>query len=173
MSVNDALKKAAKVIEDRREKNPISTILILSDGHDNSSHWNSVHLKRSPPPTWKPRSILLDVTLQLGFVPDSAPAELSAVYSASSWPGVFGPGSIRVGELHGKEEREFLVELKTARLYYHPPSNAEEDHLHHHHDNAAENGGSGIHAPMSSCGVKMTMPKKGFDATDLLFHSVV
>ncbi|KAJ4835736.1 hypothetical protein Tsubulata_031689 [Turnera subulata] len=62
---------------------------------------------------------------------------------------------------------------QTARLYYHPPSNAEEDHLHHHHDNAAENGGSGIHAPMSSCGVKMTMSKKGFDATDLLFHSVV
>ncbi|KAA8546641.1 hypothetical protein F0562_003128 [Nyssa sinensis] len=32
-SVNDALKKAAKVIEDRREKNPVASIMLLSDCH--------------------------------------------------------------------------------------------------------------------------------------------
>ena len=31
---NDALKKAAKVLEDRREKNPVTSIILLSDGHD-------------------------------------------------------------------------------------------------------------------------------------------
>ncbi|CAN1787394.1 E3 ubiquitin-protein ligase WAVH1 [Linum perenne] len=37
MTVNDALKKALKVIEDRRDKNPVSTVLILSDGHQHRS----------------------------------------------------------------------------------------------------------------------------------------
>ncbi|KAI4314463.1 hypothetical protein L6164_027370 [Bauhinia variegata] len=31
---NDALKKAAKVLQDRREKNPVATIILLSDGQD-------------------------------------------------------------------------------------------------------------------------------------------
>ncbi|KAG7614332.1 Zinc finger RING-type [Arabidopsis suecica] len=34
MSVNDALKKAVKVVEDRREKNPSTSIFVLSDGQD-------------------------------------------------------------------------------------------------------------------------------------------
>ncbi|CAN1159439.1 E3 ubiquitin-protein ligase WAV3 [Linum perenne] len=32
--VNEALRKAAKVLEDRREKNPVTTIMLLSDGQD-------------------------------------------------------------------------------------------------------------------------------------------
>ncbi|KAF8050715.1 hypothetical protein N665_1897s0004 [Sinapis alba] len=36
MSVNDALKKAVKVVEDRRERNPSVSILVLSDGQDQS-----------------------------------------------------------------------------------------------------------------------------------------
>lgn len=36
-SPNDALKKAAKVLEDRREKNPAASIILLSDGHDDRS----------------------------------------------------------------------------------------------------------------------------------------
>ncbi|CAK9150605.1 unnamed protein product [Ilex paraguariensis] len=32
-SANDALKKAAKVLEDRRERNPLARIILLSDGH--------------------------------------------------------------------------------------------------------------------------------------------
>ncbi|KAI4328092.1 hypothetical protein L6164_020479 [Bauhinia variegata] len=31
---NDAVKKAAKVLQDRREKNPVATIIVLSDGQD-------------------------------------------------------------------------------------------------------------------------------------------
>lgn len=33
-SVGEALKKAAKVLEDRREKNPVCSIILLSDGQD-------------------------------------------------------------------------------------------------------------------------------------------
>lgn len=33
-SVSEALRKAAKVLEDRREKNPVASIMLLSDGHD-------------------------------------------------------------------------------------------------------------------------------------------
>ncbi|CAH8364075.1 unnamed protein product [Eruca vesicaria subsp. sativa] len=36
MSVNDALKKAVKVVEDRRERNPSVSIFVLSDGQDHS-----------------------------------------------------------------------------------------------------------------------------------------
>ncbi|KAE8706990.1 auxin-responsive protein IAA9-like [Hibiscus syriacus] len=40
MSVNDALKKAVKILEDRREKNAVSSIMILSDSHDKQSQSN-------------------------------------------------------------------------------------------------------------------------------------
>ena len=43
MSVNDALKKAAKVLEDRREKNAVASIMILSDGQDKQSQTNSTN----------------------------------------------------------------------------------------------------------------------------------
>ncbi|KAJ4871494.1 Zinc finger (C3HC4-type RING finger) family protein [Raphanus sativus] len=36
MSVGDALKKAVKVVEDRRERNPTASVLVLSDGQDQS-----------------------------------------------------------------------------------------------------------------------------------------
>ncbi|KAE8693391.1 protein RMD5-like protein A-like isoform X1 [Hibiscus syriacus] len=40
MSVNDALKKAVKVLEDRREKNSVASIMILSDCNDKQSESN-------------------------------------------------------------------------------------------------------------------------------------
>ncbi|XP_047307433.1 E3 ubiquitin-protein ligase WAV3-like [Impatiens glandulifera] len=36
-SVGEALKKAAKILEDRRERNPVASIMLLSDGHDDDS----------------------------------------------------------------------------------------------------------------------------------------
>ncbi|CAJ1970551.1 unnamed protein product [Sphenostylis stenocarpa] len=35
-----AMKKASKVLEDRRERNPLARILLLSDGHDNNTNKN-------------------------------------------------------------------------------------------------------------------------------------
>lgn len=42
-SVGDALRKATKVLEDRRERNPVASIMLLSDGQDERS---SDHNKR-------------------------------------------------------------------------------------------------------------------------------
>ncbi|XP_057971126.1 E3 ubiquitin-protein ligase WAV3 [Malania oleifera] len=46
-SVSDALKKAAKVLEDRRERNPVASIMLLSDGRDDRASNNSAHRSRS------------------------------------------------------------------------------------------------------------------------------
>ncbi|XVE95133.1 hypothetical protein REPUB_Repub02eG0070200 [Reevesia pubescens] len=40
-SVGDALRKATKVLEDRRERNPVASIMLLSDGHDERVHSNA------------------------------------------------------------------------------------------------------------------------------------
>ncbi|XP_050205506.1 E3 ubiquitin-protein ligase WAVH1 [Mercurialis annua] len=147
MSANDALKKAAKVIEDRRVKNPVSSIIIISNGQDDRSHMNSFNHKRSSMMAVSStrfshlgipvHSISLentsalshalhedsiakfvtgllkvsvqDVKLQVGF---GSSGSVSAVYSLTSRAVAFSPGSIRLGDLHGEEERELLVELK-------------------------------------------------------------
>ncbi|OAY40431.1 hypothetical protein MANES_09G021650v8 [Manihot esculenta] len=62
----------------------------------------------------------------------------------------------------------------TARMYYHPPSNSDNHHLYHHDD--GHDGGSFTHAQvqdstrLSSCGDKAA---KAFDASDLIFYSVM
>lgn len=149
MSANDALKKATKVIEDRRVKNPIASIIIISNGQDDRSYVNSVAQKRSSrivsstrfshmeipvhsislgsisacknSPTEDALAkyasgllsvVVQDLKLQIGFISGSLPAEISAVYSLTGRPSAFGPGSVRLGDLHAEEERELLVELK-------------------------------------------------------------
>jgi hypothetical protein len=47
--VNDALLKAAKVLEDRRERNPVASIMLLSDSNDERGSINSTNQKRSSP----------------------------------------------------------------------------------------------------------------------------
>ncbi|XP_057491621.1 E3 ubiquitin-protein ligase WAV3-like [Actinidia eriantha] len=46
-SASDALKKAAKVLEDRRERNPVASILLLSEGPD--SHSSTTAKQRRQP----------------------------------------------------------------------------------------------------------------------------
>lgn len=46
---NDALLKAAKVLEDRRERNPVASIMLLSDGNDERRFNGSANQKRSSP----------------------------------------------------------------------------------------------------------------------------
>ncbi|XP_023545640.1 uncharacterized protein LOC111805015 [Cucurbita pepo subsp. pepo] len=45
-SVGEALRKATKVLEDRREKNPVASIMLLSDGQDERIHSNQRHLRK-------------------------------------------------------------------------------------------------------------------------------
>ncbi|CAA7035927.1 unnamed protein product [Microthlaspi erraticum] len=143
MSVNDAVKKAAKVIEDRRQKNPFTTIFVLTDRNRNlSTHQaqlahsdfvSSTRFSHSEIPThtiWlgacnheedalgKRIKCLLslsvqDLTLQLGLVSGLGQGEITSVYSLSGRPVWLGTGLIRLGDMYGDEEREVLVELKS------------------------------------------------------------
>ncbi|XP_038886131.1 E3 ubiquitin-protein ligase WAV3 [Benincasa hispida] len=45
-SVGEALRKATKVLEDRRERNPVASIMLLSDGQDERTHSNQRQMTR-------------------------------------------------------------------------------------------------------------------------------
>ncbi|XP_065874529.1 E3 ubiquitin-protein ligase WAVH1 [Euphorbia lathyris] len=65
MSATDALKKAAKVIEDRRVKNPVASIIILSNGHDDRPHTNYATEKRSSSLVSSTRFSQLDIPVHM------------------------------------------------------------------------------------------------------------
>lgn len=137
-SCTDAVKKGAKVLEDRREKNPAASIIVLTGGCDDQKRqsWfvSSTRYSHLEIPvhsigfgmykvvpnekafancvTGLLSIVVQDLRVELGFVPGSGPGEISAVYSFSSQPVSLGTGSIRVKELYSEEEREVLVELK-------------------------------------------------------------
>ncbi|GFP87521.1 hypothetical protein PHJA_000895800 [Phtheirospermum japonicum] len=135
-SATDSLKKAAKVIEDRRERNPAASIMLISDGQRSGPIVTStrfspleipVHsvnlsacLYAPPDDTVGKRitgllgDVVQDLKVQLGFAFESAPSEISAVYSYTVRPAYVGSGLswCRVGDFHSEEERELLIELK-------------------------------------------------------------
>ncbi|KAI3665609.1 hypothetical protein L6452_44238 [Arctium lappa] len=128
----DAVKKAVKVLEDRREKNPVATVILLSEVLDQSTFISSSRysISRLDIPIHSLKLAVIednvfakcignllsvvvqDLRLQLGFVPGSTPAVIAAVYSRTPQPIVLESGSVRIGELSADEERELLVELK-------------------------------------------------------------
>ncbi|KAJ0240846.1 E3 ubiquitin-protein ligase EDA40 [Hirschfeldia incana] len=137
MSVKDAVKKAAKVIEDRRQKNLFATIFVLTDSaHQAQSDFvSSTRVSQLEIPTHTlylgacnkviPEDVFAkrikgllsvsvqDLTLQLGLVSGSGQGEIASVYSLSGRPIWLGSGLIRLGDMYGEEEREVLVELKS------------------------------------------------------------
>lgn len=141
-SASDALKKAAKVLEDRRERNPVASIMLLSDSPNDCSTTTTISTNQSSIFSTCTRFnnleipvhsiglnqsndevftkfiggilnvVVLDLRVQLGFVSGSAPAEVAAVYSYTNRPAALGSGSLRLGDFYAEEERELLVELK-------------------------------------------------------------
>ncbi|KAI3717064.1 hypothetical protein L1987_68397 [Smallanthus sonchifolius] len=128
----DAVKKAVKVLLDRREKNTVAAVILLSDFLDQSSSVSSIRYSHSRLDI-KIHSLKLagiedlmigkcignilnvvvqDLRLQLGFISGSDPAVIAAVYSRTPQPVVLGSGTIEIGELSAGEEKELLVELK-------------------------------------------------------------
>ena len=137
----EAMKKAEKVLEDRRERNPLARILLLSDGNDNSNerrcfsyassirfdcvevpvHSFGFDIKKTgstPEPFEDDFIQYLNRTLSVA-VQDlriqlgfSAPAEIRAVYSCSGGPTVLSTNAARLGDLYGEEEKELLVEIR-------------------------------------------------------------
>ncbi|EPS65336.1 hypothetical protein M569_09440 [Genlisea aurea] len=134
-TATESLKKAAKVIEDRREKNPATSILLFSDGHRSGPLVSStrftdleipVHYvnlsvcSHAPPDIFAERisgllsQAIQDLRIQVGITEGSAPADISAVYAYTGKPAFLGSGSnyCWIGALHSEEERELLIELK-------------------------------------------------------------
>lgn len=140
--VNDAVRKAAKVLEDRREKNPASAIFLFSDNDNNSN-------QSSPTPLLVSSSrystsdfplhlisvaalsassaaeeafvnsvsnlltvVALDLRLQIRFSAGSTPAQIVSIYSLTGRVGPVSPGSGRLGDMYADEEREMMVELR-------------------------------------------------------------
>ncbi|KAG2284598.1 hypothetical protein Bca52824_055818 [Brassica carinata] len=136
MSVSDALKKAVKVVEDRRERNqrrafwfyqtrvpfvvsttrlsrpmiPVHSVWIASPSALQYAPLRDAFTERVAALF---NVALHDVKLNLCLVSGSPLTEISAVYSLTGRPESFGSGSaVVVGDLFAEEEREFLVELK-------------------------------------------------------------
>ncbi|KAL4582387.1 hypothetical protein LXL04_006934 [Taraxacum kok-saghyz] len=131
-NASDAVRKAAKVLEDRREKNAAASIILLSDIPQQSSHVSSTRYSHShldvalhtvnlaindDHAVVKSIGSLLnvvvqDLQLQLRYASGSPPVEITAVYSYTPKPAALGSGKIRIGELCANEERELLIEMK-------------------------------------------------------------
>ncbi|KAK6116185.1 hypothetical protein DH2020_008454 [Rehmannia glutinosa] len=141
-SMAEALKQATRVLEERRERNPVASIILLSDGQDdavpanNESNYRrgSAHSTRfahveipvhssgfSREPAEDAFSkcvsgllsvVVQDLRIQIGFATGSDPAEITAVYSCNERPVLLGSGCIRLGDLYAEEEKELLVEIR-------------------------------------------------------------
>nr|XP_043616997.1 probable E3 ubiquitin-protein ligase EDA40 [Erigeron canadensis] len=131
-SSQDAVKKAAKVLEDRREKNSVASIVVISDFVSQtvqvaSTRYSHAHLdiavhtvniaETEDHSLGRSVTSLLhvpvhDLQVKLGFVSGSGHAEIAGVYGYSPRSVYLGSGTVRVGEMCMNEERELLVELK-------------------------------------------------------------
>ncbi|KAG6409222.1 hypothetical protein SASPL_132256 [Salvia splendens] len=139
-SMAEALREATRVLEERRERNPVASIILLSDGLGSSADESSQHSRASSHSTRfshveipvhsagfsrEPAEnafskcvsgllsvVVQDAHIQLGLAPGSDPAEITAVYSCNERPTVPGSGCIRLGDLYVEEEKELLLEIR-------------------------------------------------------------
>ncbi|XP_047318650.1 E3 ubiquitin-protein ligase WAVH1-like [Impatiens glandulifera] len=136
-SPNDAVKKAIKVLEDRRDRNPFSTIILMSDVSTRLSHMeipvHSIRLSHREASSSSSTTscslndefeksivdllsvVVKDLQIQLSIQSNSSPGEIAAVYSLSG-RSVSHSGSMKLGDLHAEEEREVMIEVKVPLL---------------------------------------------------------
>ncbi|XP_010530326.1 PREDICTED: uncharacterized protein LOC104806910 [Tarenaya hassleriana] len=141
-NAGDALKKATRVLEDRRERNPIASIVHFSStngqdstrAHPNNQRSGYCHVASNrfayiqiPVHGHDPAEeaftkcvggllsvVVQDLRIQIRVASGSSPCEISAVYLCNERPTLVssGSGSVRLGDLYADEERELLVELR-------------------------------------------------------------
>ncbi|GFP89582.1 uncharacterized protein sll0103 [Phtheirospermum japonicum] len=130
-SMAEALKQATKVLEERRERNPVASIILLSDGNQRRGSSNTTRFAHVEIPVHssgfnrEPAEdafskcvsgllsvVVQDLRIQVGFASGSDPADITAVYSCSERPTLLGSGCIRLGDLYAEEEKELLVEIR-------------------------------------------------------------
>nr|XP_043608318.1 E3 ubiquitin-protein ligase WAV3-like [Erigeron canadensis] len=130
----DAVKKGVKVLEDRKEKNPIANIILLSEVVDRlkiSEHERFVSSTRYPWPNISIHSVKLvidgdvytlsklignllnvmvqGVELELRF---SSSGVIAAVYTRTPQPTLLGSSTVKIGDMFGDEEKELYIEVK-------------------------------------------------------------
>ncbi|CAA7027433.1 unnamed protein product [Microthlaspi erraticum] len=134
-NTSETLKKAARVLEDRRERNPIASIVLLSDGQSQLSRVNKNQRSiieipvteygfgdsHAPPEESFTKCIegllsvvVQDLRIQIRVGSGCGPCEISAVYLCNGRPVLVSSGSrsVRLGDLYAGEERDLLVELR-------------------------------------------------------------
>ncbi|KAL8492218.1 hypothetical protein ACS0TY_023741 [Phlomoides rotata] len=131
--IAEALKEATRVLEQRRQRNPVASIILLSDCQDDAVSGNNertryshveipVHstgFSRNPADNAVSKCVagllsvvVQDLRIQIGFAPGSDPAEITAIYSCNDRPALLGSGCILLGDLYAEEEKELLVEIQ-------------------------------------------------------------
>ncbi|XP_073122541.1 E3 ubiquitin-protein ligase WAV3-like isoform X2 [Henckelia pumila] len=132
----EALKQATIVLQDRRERNPVASIILLSDGQDdiipvdNQRHVSSTRFAHIELPISTGHGygheeeeaaffskcvggvlsvVVDDLKIQLGS--DTA-AEILGVYSGNGHPILLDPSSVKLGNLYAEEERQVYIELR-------------------------------------------------------------
>ncbi|PWA89462.1 zinc finger (C3HC4-type RING finger) family protein [Artemisia annua] len=136
-NAKDAVKKAVKVLEDRRERNTFGTIILLSEVMLNESASLSSRRVSHARVDVPVHSLTLSVTedhvlvkfinnllhvpvqdlrLNLGVL---EPAVIAAVYSRTPHPIVLGSSTVHIGNLSTDEEKELLIELKVPSVRAH------------------------------------------------------
>nr|KYP56516.1 Inter-alpha-trypsin inhibitor heavy chain H4 [Cajanus cajan] len=135
-SVGDALRKATRVLEDRRERNPVASVMLLSDGQEErvqNQRGNNNNNQRKAEEAGGDEDAfakcvggVLSVVVQDLRIQDlriqveleSETVEMSAIYSCSGRPTLMRFRRetkkiyVRLGDLYAEEERELLVELR-------------------------------------------------------------
>ncbi|KAI3465195.1 hypothetical protein Pfo_021858 [Paulownia fortunei] len=128
-SMAEALTQATKLLEDRRERNPVASVIFQPEAwiilrfidtfrpHGNTLHSSGFSHDSAQDSFSKCVGGLLsvviqDLKIQLGFASGSDPAEISAVYSFHGRPTVLDLACISLGNLYAQEERELLVEVR-------------------------------------------------------------
>ncbi|KAL2904102.1 E3 ubiquitin-protein ligase WAVH1 [Bienertia sinuspersici] len=136
-SLNDGLRKAAKVVQDRKEKNQFASIILLHGREEQKEceigkspcFGSSTRFSEIPVHTYRLREgfsdeefvksvniflsvVVLDVRVQFGLGCGSAKGEIAAVYSCTGRPCLLNSGSAKLGDLYSSEEREIMVELR-------------------------------------------------------------
>lgn len=124
----DAMRKAAKVLEDRRQRNTVAKIFLLSN--DRRLSLSSARYSRLGFPVHalsysqqdgafaeRVGKLLHVVAQDLRLELQSASGEIAAVYSpGTGLTAEISPDSAVIGDLHSAEERELLVELKVPSV---------------------------------------------------------
>ncbi|KAL5210549.1 hypothetical protein ABZP36_006172 [Zizania latifolia] len=111
-NIYEGLKKGAKVVDDRRLKNPVCSIILLSDGQDTYTFPSAGGSQLN-------YSILVPPSILPGTDEGVSLTSIKSGSYASQVAGNQRSGSIDIGDLYADEERGFLATLHVPAAHGH------------------------------------------------------